>query len=117
MSRVNDTRFRTREATARLVAAGRRPHDLTVDLICAVIKQGSRTTINDELKPWKDEQADALTNAMPPAVAHAMLNIWAVAVEHGEKVFDQRREEAETQLAHALTCIEILESKKKQLPR
>ena len=117
MSRVSDTRLRTREAAARLVAAGRQPHDLTVDLIYAEIKQGSRTTINDELKLWKDEhaKADALTNALPPVVANAMLNIWAVAVEHGEKVFDQRREEAETQLAQALTCIESLESEKNQL--
>ena len=114
MSRVSDTRLRTREAAARLVAVGRRPHDLTVDLIYAEIKQGSRTTINDELKLWKDEQAkaDALTNAMPPVVAHARLNIWAVAVEHEERVFDQCREEAETQLAQASTCIESLESKK-----
>ena len=28
MSRVSDTRLRTREAAAHLVAAGRRPHDL-----------------------------------------------------------------------------------------
>jgi len=50
MSRVSDTRLRTREAAAHLVTAGRRPHDLTVDLIYAEIKQGSRTTINDELQ-------------------------------------------------------------------
>lgn len=114
MSRVSDTRLRTREAAARLVTAGRRPHELTVDLIYAEIKQGSRTTINDELKLWKDEQAkaDALTAALPPAVANAMINIWAVAVEHGEKVFDQHREEAETQLAQATARIESLESEK-----
>ena len=116
MSRVSDTRMRTRETAARLVAAGRRHHELTVDLIYAEIKQGSRTTINDELKLWKDEQAkaDALTSALPPAVATAMLNIWAVAVEHGEKVFDQRREEAETQLAQATARIESLEAEKNQ---
>ena len=55
MSRVSDTRLRTREAAARLVAAGRRPHDLTVDLIYAEIKQGSRTTINDELNAYSGE--------------------------------------------------------------
>ena len=84
MSRVSDTRLRTREAAAQLVSTGRRSHDLTVDLIYAEIKQGSRTTINDELKLWKDEQAkaDALTAALPPAVASAMLNMWALAVEH-----------------------------------
>lgn len=114
MSRVSDTRLRTREAAVRLVATGRRPHELTVDLIYAEIKQGSRTTINDELKLWKDEQAkaDALTAALPPAVANAMINIWSVAVEHGEKVFDQHREEAEIQLAQATARIESLESEK-----
>lgn len=59
MSRVSDTRLRTREAAVHLVSTGRRSHDLTVDLIYAEIKQGSRTTINDELKLWKDEQAKA----------------------------------------------------------
>ena len=80
MSRVSDTRLRTREAAAQLVSTGRRSHDLTVDLIYAEIKQGSRTTINDELKLWKDEQAkaDALTAALPPAVASAMLTDCAV---------------------------------------
>jgi len=114
MSRVSDTRLRTREAAARLVATGRRPHELTVDSIYAEIKQGSRTTINDELKLWKEEQAkaDALTAALPPAVANAMINIWAVAVEHGEKVFDQHRDELETQLTQATARIESVESEK-----
>ncbi len=114
MSRVSDTRLRTRETAARLVASGRRPHDLTVDLIYAEIKQGSRTTINDELKLWKDEQAksDALTSALPPVVATAMLNIWAVAVEYGEKVFDLRREEVENQLVRATARAESLDIEK-----
>lgn len=117
MSRVSDTRLRTREAASTLVASGRRPHDLTVDLIYAEIKQGSRTTINDELKLWKDEQAksDALTAALPAEVSNAMLNMWAVAVEHGEKIFDQRREEAETQLSLAITRVEDLEGKNIEL--
>ena len=117
MSRVSDTRLRTREAAAHLVSTGRRSYDLTVDLIYAEIKQGSRTTINDELKLWKDEQAkaDALTAALPPAVASAMLNMWALAVEHGEKVFDQRLEEVETQLAKATTSVESLGAEKSGL--
>ena len=117
MSRVSDTRLRTREAAARLVSTGRRSHDLTVDLIYAEIKQGSRTTINDELKLWKDEQAkaDALTAALPPAVTSAMLNMWALAVEHGEKVFDQRLEEVETLLAKATTSVESLGAEKSGL--
>ena len=117
MSRVSDTRLRTREAAAHLVSTGRRSHDLTVDLIYAEIKQGSRTTINDELKLWKDEQAkaDALTAALPPAVTSAMLNMWALAVEHGEKVFDQRLEEVETQLAKATTSVESLGAEKSGL--
>lgn len=112
MSRVSDTRFRTREAAASLVAAGRRPHELTVDLIYAEIRQGSRTTINDELKLWKDEQekVDALSAALPPAVANAMMAAWAVAVEHGEKVFEQRQAEVEGELATALQRTQALET-------
>ncbi|CAE6970355.1 hypothetical protein R69608_07351 [Paraburkholderia nemoris] len=110
MSRISDTRFRTREAAARLIAAGRRPHDLTVDLIYAEIRQGSRTTINDELKLWKDEQAriDALSAALPPAVANAMLSVWALAIEHGEQVFARRGEELEGEAASATTRAEFL---------
>ena len=117
MSRVSDTRLRTREAAAQLMATGRRPHELTVDSIYAEIKQGSRTTINDELKLWKDEQAkaDALTAVLPPAVANAMINLWAVAVEHGEKVFDQGREELETLLTQVTTRTETLHSEKSHL--
>ena len=112
MSRVSNTRIRTRESAARLVAAGRRPHELTVDLIYAEIRQGSRTTINDELKLWKDEQArvDALSGALPPAVANAMMAAWAVAVEHGEKVFEQRQAEVEGELAAALQRTQAFEA-------
>lgn len=105
MSRISDTRLRTREAAARLVASGRLPHELTVDLIYAEIRQGSRTTINDELKLWKDEQArnDALAAALPPAVASAMLSVWALAVGQGEQVFAQRGDELEAEAAAAIT--------------
>lgn len=110
MSRISDTSFRTREAAARLVAAGRLPHEITVDLIYAEIRQGSRTTINDELKLWKDEQAriDALSAALPPAVANAMLSVWALAVEHGEQVFAQRGEELEAEATSAAVRAESL---------
>jgi chromosome segregation ATPase len=110
MSRISDTRIRTREAAAQLVASGRPAHELTVDLIYAEIRQGSRTTINDELKLWKDEQTrnDALAAALPPAVASAMLSLWAVAVEHGEAVFATRGEELEREAAHASARAESL---------
>jgi len=51
----------------------------------AEIGQGSRRTISDELR--KDEQAkvDALSEALPPAVASAMMAAWAIAVERGER--------------------------------
>ena len=113
MSRVSDTRARTREAATCLVAAGRRPHALTVDLIYAEIKQGSRTTINDELKRWKDEQAkvDALNAALPPVVANAMLAVWAVAVEQGENAFAQRREDVEGELTQAMDGVQGLETR------
>lgn len=112
MSRVSDTRLRTRQAAAKLVASGRRPHELTVDLIYAEIHQGSRTTINDELKLWKDEQAkvDALSAALPAPVANAMLATWALAIEHGENVFEARRAEMEGELAQAVVRADAAEA-------
>ena len=113
MSRVSDTRQRTREAAAALVADGRRPHELTVDLIYAAIQQGSRTTINDELKLWKDERAkaDALGADLPPAIADAMRSLWVAAVEQGEQVFNEHRQALESDLealkrAHADVAVE-----------
>lgn len=114
MSRISDTRLRTRETASRLVAAGKRPYELTVDLIYAEIRQGSRTTINDELKQWKDEKtrSDALASQLPPAVADAMLGIWAVAVEHGEKIYDARVAELEQATAQAESrAIEAVEAR------
>jgi chromosome segregation ATPase len=101
MSRVSDTRQRTREAAAALVSEGKRPHELTVDLIYAAIKQGSRTTINDELKLWKDERikADALGADLPPVIADAMRSLWVAAVEQGEQVFGEQRQTLESDLA------------------
>lgn len=103
MSRVSDTRQRTREAAVQLVAGGKRPHEITVDLVYAAIQQGSRTTINDELKQWKDERtkADALGADLPAAIADAMRTLWVAAVEQGEAVFAEQRGVLETALAHA----------------
>jgi chromosome segregation ATPase len=101
MSRVSDTRQRTREAAAQLVAGSKRPHEVTVDQIYAVIQQGSRTTINDELKLWKDERTkvDALGADLPPAVADAMRSLWVAAVEQGERTFTEQREAMEAELS------------------
>jgi len=112
MSRISDTRIRTRAAAAQLVASGRPAHELTVDLIYAEIRQGSRTTINDELKLWKDEQTrnDALAAALPLAVASAMLSVWALAVEQGEQVFARRGDELEAEAAAAITRAGTLET-------
>ncbi|GJH22664.1 DNA-binding protein [Caballeronia novacaledonica] len=117
MSRISDTRIRTREAAAQLLASGRLAHKLTVDLIYAEIRQGSRTTINDELKLWKDEQTrnDALSAALPPDVANAMLSVWALAVVHGEQVFGQRSEELEAEAAVATTRADALEAAQAEL--
>src|SRR3546814_12810788 len=94
MSRVSDTRQRTREAAAQLVAGAKRPHEITVDQIYAVIQQGSRTTINDELKLWKDERTkiDALRADLPPAVADAMRSLVVAAADKGERAFTEQHE-------------------------
>lgn len=94
MARTSDTRTLTREAAAQMAADGRPPHTLTVDQIYEVIRQGSRTTINDELKRWKAEraQADALADTLPPAIAEAMRGLWAAAVERGTEQFATERD-------------------------
>lgn len=101
MGRSSDTRQLTRLTAAKLVAQGRAPHSITVDQIYAEIQQGSRTTINDELKRWREEQdkQQALSAALPEPVAQAMLQAWAVAVEHGEQVFERRQAEIEAELS------------------
>src|SRR3546814_14518626 len=80
-----------------LVAGAKRPHEITVDQIYAVIQQGSRTTINDELKLWKDERTkiDALSADLPPAMADAMRSLWVAAVEQGARAFTEQREAME----------------------
>ncbi len=117
MGRNSDTRQRTREAAADLVAQGHRPDKITVDLIYAAIQQGSRTTISDELSLWKDEKAraDALEANWPPVVADGMRALWVLAVEHGERVFEQRRGELEAHLATALDQLTTAESARQQL--
>lgn len=103
MSRLTDTRQLTRETADKLVAAGRSAAELTVDLIYAEIRQGSRSTINDELKRWKLDQqrADGLEAQLPPDVALAMRELWSQAVEQGRAVFEQQRAELEEQARQA----------------
>lgn len=64
-----------------------------MDQIHGVIRQGSRTTINDELKRWKAErvQADALASTLPPAIAESMHSLWAAAVDQGVQQFAAER--------------------------
>jgi DNA repair exonuclease SbcCD ATPase subunit len=101
MSRSSNTRQRTRDAAAQLVAGGKRPHEITVDAIYSVIQQGSRTTINDALKVWRGERTkvDALGADLPPALADTMRSLWVSAVEHGEQVFLEQRQALEGQVA------------------
>ncbi|WP_324251415.1 DNA-binding protein [Burkholderia ambifaria] len=68
----------------------------------------SRTTINDELKLWKDEQArnDALPAGLPPEVAKAMLSVRTLAIDHGETAFARRSEALEAETASATAQLE-----------
>lgn len=112
MARHSDTREKTREAAALLVKDGFRPDEVTVDRIYGEIGQGSRTTINDELKRWKDEQfkLNSLGATVPPEVLAAVTSLWALAVDHGERTFDQRRRALETERAELQAANVRLES-------
>jgi hypothetical protein len=111
MGRSSDTRQRTREAAAELVAAGKRPHEITVDQVYERIRQGSRTTINDALKAWKAERTkiDALDADLPPVVADAMRSLWVTAVEHGERAFEQQKAALSAETTSALERAEALQ--------
>lgn len=93
MPRSTDTRQLTRETAERLVAAGQDAQTLTVDAIYAEIRQGSRSTINDELKRWKLDQqrTDGLSTDLPPEAAQAMRELWHSAVTQAEQLFEARR--------------------------
>ncbi len=93
MPRSTDTRQLTRETAERLAAAGQDAQTLTVDAIYAEIRQGSRSTINDELKRWKLDQqrTDGLSTDLPPEAAQAMRELWHSAVTQAEQLFETRR--------------------------
>lgn len=93
MPRSTDTRQLTRETAERLAAAGQDVQTLTVDAIYAEIRQGSRSTINDELKRWKLDQqrTDGLSTDLPPEAAQAMRELWHSAVTQAEQLFETRR--------------------------
>ncbi len=46
-------------------------------------------------------RADALEADLPPVIADTMRSLWVLAVEHGERMFEERRGELETLLATA----------------
>jgi chromosome segregation ATPase len=100
MARLTDTRIRTREIAQQLLQQGYQAHDLTVDSIYAELKQGSRTTINNELKLWKSEQvrAHAIGAQIPPSLAQAVVALWELASEEGRRIFDSQRETLEAEI-------------------
>jgi len=58
-------------------------------------------------------QADALGAELPP-VADSMRLLWVVAVEHGERVFEQRRAELEAQLEAVSEQLAVVETAREQ---
>ncbi len=64
------------------------------DKIYAVIQQGSRTTINEELKAWRVDKSK-------PEVPKELLDLWSGTVKRAEEVFAQDRECMEAEVAEA----------------
>jgi hypothetical protein len=82
----SSTRDLTRRAADELLAKDPQlaPERITVDRIYAVIQQGSRTTINDELKAWR-------ANKSKPGIPKELLDLWSDTVERAQAVFAQDR--------------------------
>ncbi|NDY90597.1 DNA-binding protein [Ideonella livida] len=95
MSRPTDTRARTREVAQRWLGQGRLPHEVTVDLVRQEIQQGSRTTINEELRAWRLEVSRSATlalPALPPPLGQAIQALWVQAVDLSRSELTQERE-------------------------
>jgi chromosome segregation ATPase len=96
MVRLPNTRELTRQAADELLAKDPplAPEKITVDKIYAVIQQGSRTTINDELKAWRADK-------LKPEIPKELLDLWSDAVQRAKEVFAQDRERMEAEVAEA----------------
>ena len=90
------TRDLTRHAADQLLAQDPQltPERITVDKIYAVIQQGSRTTINQELKAWR-------ANKSKPQIPKELLDLWSNTVERAQAVFAQDRELMEVEVSAA----------------
>ena len=109
--RSSDTRARVREVADRLVAGGVSVRDITIDIIYAEIRQGSRTTINDELRAWRRERAlfDAQVTAIPGPVLSAAEALWSAASQAAEVALRDRRQEVEDQAVAVRERLQALE--------
>ena len=105
MGRVTSTRDLVREAADKMLAAGLTPNKITVDRIYQEIGQGSRTTINDELKSWRAEQSSIKVAKVPAELEPMLVRLWSAAMEQAEAGFlaerDRVAEELEMALAEA----------------
>src|SRR3954462_9783490 len=97
------TRDLTRQAADQLLAQDPQltPERITVDKIYAVIQQGSRTTINEELKAWR-------ANKSKPQIPRELLDLWRDTVEQAQAVFAQDRALLEAEVFAANRHIEEL---------
>jgi tRNA G10 N-methylase Trm11 len=86
------------------------PGKITVDKIYAVIRQGSRTTINDELKAWRVDKSK-------PEVPKELLDLWSGTVKRADEVFAQDRECMEAEVAEANRQADELRSENEALRR
>lgn len=109
--RSSDTRARVREVADRFVADGVSVRDITIDSIYAEIRQGSRTTINDELRAWRRERAliDAQVTAIPGPVLSAAEALWSAASQAAEVALHDRRQEVEEQAVAVQERLQSLE--------
>jgi archaellum component FlaC len=97
ISRGSSTRELTRQAADQLLLRDPKlaPEKITVDKIYAVIQQGSRTTINGELKAWRADKSK-------PCMPKELLDLWDDAVQRAQELFAQDRERMEGEVSAAI---------------
>jgi DNA repair exonuclease SbcCD ATPase subunit len=105
-----NTRTLTREAAQKLHSEGMEPHKITVDRIYALIGQGSRTTINDELKRWRAAHQKGLfpqTDGIPSELVEAFSGLWQAARDQANTAFHSWKITAEEELSQTLEKLDL----------
>jgi len=106
MGRTTNTRALVKETAEKLSHEGLAPEQITVDLVLGKIGQGSRTTINEELKLWRKERQIQVPAEVPVSLVPMVSSLWQAALAESANSYAQARKELTDQLSDAVEARE-----------